>query len=98
MHITELISRRKMILQSTKVIGAFALIPLTAYSPRVIAGPMSKASLHYQENPMDGKMCADCSAYTSKASLLASDSDIGMCKIVAGSVNPHGWCVAFSQR
>jgi hypothetical protein len=88
-------SRRNMLFRGTAILGAIVLAPLASDSPPAKAGSMNKAMLHYQDSPKDGKMCADCSAYTPPAS---PDAGTGTCKVVAGPVNPQGWCMAFSRR
>ncbi|WP_211462926.1 high-potential iron-sulfur protein [Collimonas silvisoli] len=87
-------SRRIMLFRSGIVLGAIILTRLATDTPAK-AGSMSKGMLHYQNSPKDGKMCADCAAYTPPPS---PDAGTGTCKIVAGPVNPQGWCMAFSQR
>lgn len=88
-------SRRNMLRRTSAVLGAIVLTPLVTHSPTAKAGSMNKAMLHYQDSPNDGKMCADCSAYTPPSS---SDTGSGTCKVVAGPVNPQGWCMAYSRR
>lgn len=88
-------SRRSMLRRSGAVLGAVILSPLAAHSPPARAGSMNKGMLHYQDSPKDGKMCADCAAYNPPQS---SDAASGTCKVVAGPVNPTGWCIAYSHR
>jgi hypothetical protein len=88
-------SRRNMLRRSSVVLGAIILTPLVASSPPAKAGSMNKGMLHYQDSPKDGKMCADCAAYTPPPS---PEAGTGTCKIVAGPVNPQGWCMAYSHR
>lgn len=88
-------SRRNMLRRSGVVLGAIILTPLAAHSPSAKAGSMNKGMLHYQDTPKDGQKCADCSAYTPPTS---PETGTGSCKIVAGAVNPQGWCMAYSRR
>ncbi|SFI02102.1 High potential iron-sulfur protein [Collimonas sp. OK307] len=87
-------SRRNMLRRSSAVLGAVILTPLVTHSPQANAGSMTKGMLHYQDTPKDGKMCADCAAYNPPTPDTAS----GTCKVVAGPVNPQGWCMAYSHR
>ncbi|WP_211450684.1 high-potential iron-sulfur protein [Collimonas antrihumi] len=88
-------SRRSMLRRSSAVLGAIILTPLVTPSQPVKAGSMTKGMLHYQDSPKEGKMCADCAAYTPPP---APEAGTGTCKIVAGQVNPQGWCMAYSHR
>lgn len=88
-------SRRNMLCRSGAVLGAIILTPLATHSPPAQAGSTKKGMLHYQDSPKDGRMCADCAAYTPAAS---PEAGAGTCKIVEGPVNPQGWCMAYSHR
>ncbi len=44
--------------------------------------------VQYQPTPNDGKKCSDC------VNFVAPNA----CKIVAGDINPNGWCVAFAPK
>jgi hypothetical protein len=45
----------------------------------------SQESVNYQTTPSDGQQCSGCKNFVSS----------GACKIVAGTISPHGYCVAF---
>jgi len=56
---------------------------------------LSKDAVKYTDaGNVEGKDCDDCSQYVPGKS--ANDS--GTCKIVEGSINPHGHCIAFSPK
>jgi len=44
--------------------------------------------VQYQETPKDGHMCSTCVNYV----------EPNGCKIVAGNINPNGWCVAWGPK
>lgn len=44
--------------------------------------------VQYQETPNDGNECDKCVNWV----------DPNQCKIVAGNINPKGWCVAFAPK
>ena len=44
--------------------------------------------VQYQEMPKDGAECDKCVNWTPP----------NACKIVAGTINPKGWCVAFAPK
>lgn len=54
----------------------------------------TKAAFKYQDKPNDGKACATCSLFIPGKSKTAN----GQCKAVAGSISPHGWCVAYNKK
>ena len=71
---------------------AAILFALTGQRPRSAKG--SKAALRYQDTPNGNQRCARCSYFISGA----TPSTDGTCRIVEGSISPHGWCSAFSQK
>ncbi len=44
--------------------------------------------VQYQETPKDGAKCSTCVNFEAPSS----------CKIVAGTINPNGWCVAYAPK
>jgi len=44
--------------------------------------------VQYQQTPKDGAKCSTC------VNWVAPNS----CKIVAGTINPEGWCVAYAPK
>ena len=44
--------------------------------------------VQYQETPKDGHMCSTCVNFEAPNG----------CKIVAGNINPNGWCVAWGPK
>jgi hypothetical protein len=58
--------------------------------------PMSKAAVGYRDVPYNGKVCAACVYFIFKPSengVLES-----RCKLVAGPINPAGWCEVFAPK
>jgi hypothetical protein len=47
-----------------------------------------QAQAQYQSTPKDGNKCIACVNFEAPAS----------CKIVAGTISPNGWCVAFAPK
>jgi High potential iron-sulfur protein len=54
----------------------------------------SKAALKYQNTPNNGKKCSTCTLFIPGSSASAN----GTCKVVEGSISPHGWCIAYSAK
>jgi len=88
------LSRRALLRDSAMLMTSLAAIPIVLISPTARASKASKSDFHYQEQPREGKKCADCAAFLANTSANAS----GACKIVDGPVNPNGWCMAYSAR
>ena len=49
---------------------------------------IEQAQVQYQNMPKDGAKCSLC------VNWIAPNA----CKIVAGTINPEGWCVAFAPK
>ena len=71
-----------------------ALLPLLGAMPKAIAEKLSKADVQYQDQPKAGKDCDDCIQFI--ADPAAKNS--GTCKVVAGAVSAHGYCLAFTPK
>jgi hypothetical protein len=44
--------------------------------------------VQYQETPKDGAKCSTCVNFEAPSG----------CKIVAGTINPEGWCIAYAPK
>ena len=87
-------NRREWLKTSGKVALAAAVAPLVFVS-KVDAGTLaSKASVHYQDHPSGSDMCSNCANFIPGASPTA----MGTCKLVAGSISPHGYCFDYVPR
>ncbi len=54
----------------------------------------SQASMHYQTSPNDGMQCSGCNFF-----IPGQDaSSDGSCKIVDGTISPHGYCIAYAAK
>ena len=79
-------SRRGM-MKATLGLAAAAGIA-AAGSARAQDQKIEQSLVQYQEMPKDGAECDKC------VNWVAPNS----CKIVAGTINPKGWCVAFAPQ
>lgn len=84
--------RRHALVRGVALAGSSLLVFSAGMRPAA-AQKSSKASLAYQEHPHEGKKCADCKHFAA-----GSDAAAGTCDIVEGSIQPTGWCTAFSPR
>jgi len=58
--------------------------------PRVAAAQpkVAKATVQYQDTPKAGHQCSGCSNFVAP----------GSCKVVAGTISPHGWCSIWTPK
>ncbi len=71
----------------TMLVGGVAATGAAAQDPD--AGKMAKSVVQYRYHPSsNGSHCAIC------ANFIAPES----CKLVAGKIDPNGYCMAFAAR
>ena len=58
------------------------------------AGKVSKAAMAYRNSPQNGHACSGCVYFQPGANASAA----GSCSVVAGSISPHGYCIAFTPK
>lgn len=70
--------------------GLWALPALSALAPSgADAQPKMQPKLvQYQETPKNNQKCVDCLHWVNPDS----------CKLVAGKINPNGWCALFAPK
>ena len=78
-------SRREM-LRTGLLVAAGAT--LAAGAARAQDEKIAQELVQYQEGPKDGAKCSGCVNWV----------DPNACKIVAGKINPNGWCVAYAPK
>lgn len=71
-----------------------ALAGLLAAPARADGSKASQESMHYQSSPKDGMQCSGCNFFIAGKD-AASD---GTCKVVEGSISPHGYCMAYNAK
>ncbi len=52
------------------------------------AEKLAQNVVQYQKTPKDGAKCSSCVNFEAPSS----------CKIVAGTISPEGWCVAYAPK
>jgi hypothetical protein len=55
---------------------------------RADASQLQKQDVRYQDQPKGEQRCSGCTNFTAPSA----------CKVVAGSVNPNGWCLLFTAK
>jgi hypothetical protein len=70
-------------------------IVAVASGARAAPGKLTKGAVKYTDSGnVPGKDCDDCSQYLAGASA----QDPPSCRIVEGSISPHGHCIAFTPK
>jgi hypothetical protein len=85
---------RRRLLRQAAALPVLVALPLLGRSGAARAGTGSRQDFHYQDQPNEGKHCANCVAFTGPPAGQA----FGTCSIVAGPISPNGWCMAFTAR
>jgi High potential iron-sulfur protein len=75
-------TRRQVMRAGLAVVGA-VVAPSTEAQEKI-----AQAMVQYQPTPKDGNKCSTCVNFEAPAS----------CKIVAGSISPNGWCIAYAPK
>ncbi len=73
------------------VAAAGAASAATAASPlgqRLAQDKIAPAQVQYQTKPKDGQQCDKCGNWEAP----------NACKIVSGTIEPTGWCIAFAPK
>ena len=60
---------------------------LVAFSARA-QDKIAQEQVQYQKTPKDGNKCSTCVNFQPP----------NACKIVAGTIEPEGWCIAFAPK
>lgn len=81
---------RRTVLKSAVLLTGLAVIPLTVEA----AGTIAKSAMQYQDHPKGPQECSNCLQFIPGKSATA----MGECKVVAGAISPHGWCLAYSKK
>jgi spermidine/putrescine-binding protein len=81
-------SRRTVMRTGLGLIAGAAAVAGTATTARAQDQKIAKTLVQYQEQPKDGAECDKC------VNWVAPNG----CKIVEGTINPKGWCVAFAPK
>jgi hypothetical protein len=69
--------------------AAFAKAEAAPLQPgRVAQTKVAQTAVQYQESPKDGNHCSICAQFVAP----------NACNLVAGTINPNGWCVLFAPK
>ena len=89
------LSRRHALQRGLGAITGAALVSVAATGAWAADNKLAKSAVQYVDAGKDeGKDCDDCSQFIAGKTA----KDLGTCKIVEGTINPHGHCIAFSPK
>ena len=106
----EKMSRRRWLKKTALITVAVAASPLTGLAARAASNAkVSKASVHYQDHPDNGRMCMMCRYFISSGG-SSSGMDMGgmmgrmgpgmmadgTCRRVVGKISPMGYCELYT--
>ncbi len=77
-------SRRDMLRTGAMIVAGVA----AASSARAQDEKIAQELVQYQNTPKDGQKCNMCAQWV----------EPNACKIVAGTINPNGYCVAYAPK
>lgn len=77
---------RRIVLLRGAGVGLAAVAGLAR--PAAAQGKIAQAMVQYQKMPKGTQKCGDCAQYV----------DPNACKIVDGTIDPNGWCIAFAPK
>lgn len=109
MSVTDHHCSRRHLLQRLGLLGSALLFaPLAARTvAETPAAKASKASVHYQNHPKQGRMCGMCKYFIMPAGgmggMMGQMHGQGMmagggCRLVAGRISPMGYCDLYTPR
>jgi hypothetical protein len=75
-------TRRQVIRAALAAAGSVVAVSASAQDK------IAQAQVQYQATPKDGSKCSTCVNFEPPAA----------CKIVAGSISPNGWCIAYAPK
>jgi hypothetical protein len=87
------VSRRQVLVAGGVGVG-FAVLAMPRQA-QAAAAKLAKAAVRYTDaGTAAGKDCDDCSQFVPGASA----TDAATCRIVEGTISPHGHCIAFTPK
>ncbi|MDA8421589.1 MAG: twin-arginine translocation signal domain-containing protein [Pseudomonadota bacterium] len=85
---------RRSLLKGAALLAGVAAVPGLMASKEALAGKAPKAAMQYRDHPNGNKECKICMQFIPGKSPTAN----GTCNVVAGSISPHGYCIAWAPK
>ena len=96
-NVVEFDASRRTLLKSgltMAAIGAVAATGLLKSAPAHAQALAPQATMMYQSTPHGKDQCDNCIHYVPGKTPKSN----GTCKVVAGSISPTAWCVAYARK
>lgn len=90
----EVKSRRLLLKGGTLLIGIAIIPSLLSANNALATTKLARTDVKYQDKPEAGKDCDDCIHFIPGSKPKVT----GICRVVEGPINPHGYCVAFTPK
>jgi hypothetical protein len=80
-------SRRSLLRTGLTILAGGVMVSATARAQDADS-KVEQSTVQYQTSPKDGAKCSGC------VNFVAPNA----CKVVAGTISPEGWCVAYAPK
>jgi hypothetical protein len=88
-------SRGSLMKKGAALLAGVVIVPVLDTCGKAFAvDKLKKESVKYQDKAKEGKDCDDCIRFIPGKTI----KDMGACKVVAGAISPHGYCLAFTTK
>jgi len=81
-------SRRGFLRAGMTILAGGALVATATAARAQDDSKVEQSVVQYQTSPKDGAQCSGC------VNFVAPNA----CKVVAGTISPNGWCVAYAPK
>jgi hypothetical protein len=85
---THEMSRRDVLRWTPAAAAVIAVASLTRPPQARAQQKVTKATVQYRDSPKAGHECSGCSNFVGP----------NACKVVSGTISPHGWCSIWTPR
>ena len=81
-------TRRSLLKTGLAAIGGVVAASGAIAQSKLAQDKIAQNLVQYQTTPKDGQKCSTCVNFEAP----------NTCKIVAGTISPEGWCIAFAPK
>ncbi|MBS0299531.1 MAG: high-potential iron-sulfur protein [Proteobacteria bacterium] len=85
---------RRMIIKFMVLSATVPIVNVNGLIGQAQAAKAAKALMKYRDKPNGEEQCSNCMQFISGKTPEVN----GECKVVEGSISPHGWCSAYAEK
>lgn len=85
---------RRAVLKRAALLAAAVVTSAGTNQQALAQAKASKAAMQYRDKPNGKQECSNCIQFIPGKTPKA----MGTCKVVAGNISPHGWCIAYAPK